>query len=33
VASTIDFSGCSGSMLPPALTSARWPRTVIMPRC
>src|SRR6266581_4789492 len=33
VASTWVLSGCSGSMVPPAVTSAKWPRTVIMPRC
>ena len=33
LASTVDRSGCSGSSSPPALTSAKWPRTVIIPRC
>src|SRR5947208_15313116 len=33
VASTVERSGCSTSMLPLAATSAKWPRTVIIPRC
>src|SRR5438105_8039546 len=33
VASTEVFSGCSGSIVPPAVTSLKWPRTVIIPRC
>src|SRR5437588_3752670 len=33
VASAVDRSGCSTSMAPLAVTSAKWPRTVIMPRC
>src|SRR5215467_13223366 len=33
VTCTDDVSGCSGSMSAVAATSAKWPRTVIMPRC
>src|SRR6266550_8438893 len=33
VASMCDFSGCSTSIVPLAVTSLKWPRTVIIPRC
>src|SRR6266571_45608 len=33
VASMNVFSGLSGSIAPPAVTSLKWPRTVIIPRC
>src|SRR5437899_5094816 len=33
VASMNVFSGLSGSIAPPAVTSLKWPRMVIMPRC
>jgi hypothetical protein len=33
VTSTDEVSGWSGSMSAIELTSAKWPRTVIMPRC
>src|SRR2546421_6326457 len=33
VASMDVFSGLSGSIVPPAVTSLKWPRTVIIPRC
>lgn len=30
---TEEAAGLSGSMLPVALTSVKWPRTVIIPKC
>ena len=33
VAEKDDFSGCSGSSSASVVTSLKWPRTVIIPRC